>query len=77
MDHPSYEQVVILLLGALVCGYKIKVGLKTSSVNLMIFYINPEWTFSRDEQKFLYWFTMLFYSIMIIILVYTSLNIAA
>ena len=75
MQRPEYEQIVIFVLGLLINIFTIKKGFRTGYINLFIFYTNDKWTFSRDEQGVLFWFTVLFNIFIIIAIIWRSITI--
>lgn len=74
MHRREYEQILIFILGILFSFVNIKKGFRTGYINLTILHINDKWLFSRDEQTFLFWFTVVFDAFMIIVLIWLSVN---
>ncbi len=74
MHQLEYEQIFIFILGIIVAVFNIKKGFRTGCINLTIFYVDDKWVFSRDEQTFLFWFTVAFDAFMIIVCIWLSVN---
>ncbi len=74
MHRPELEQVFIFIVGITVAVFNIKKGFRTGYINLTILYVNDRWLFSRDEQTFLFWFTVAFDAFMIIVCIWLSIK---
>lgn len=74
MHRPEYEQIFIFVLSTIFAALNIKKGLRTGYINLTILYVNDRWVFSRDEQTFLFWFTVAFDVFMMIVCIRLSFN---
>ena len=59
------SETAVLIFGILVfTGYIIH-GYKTGAINLVIFYKDSNWTYSRKDRPGMFWATIGFYVIMI------------
>lgn len=74
MHRPEYEQILIFIIGIIFAVLNIKKGFRTGYINLTILDVNDRWLFSRDEQTFLFWFTVTFDAFMIIVCIWLSIK---
>ena len=74
MHRPEYEQILIFIIGIIFALLNIKKGFRTGYINLTILCVNDRWLFSRDEQTFLFWFTVAFDAFMIIVCIWLSIK---
>jgi len=74
MHRPEYEQILIFIIGIIFALLNIKKGFRTGYINLTILDVNDRWLFSRDEQTFLFWFTVAFDAFMIIVCIWLSIK---